>query len=82
MKLVIYSKDARRDMERHANVAARIDRALQEYAAGAGAHANQVKALKGSPARRLRVGDFRVVFAETATEITVTRIAPRGSVYD
>lgn len=41
-----------------------------------------VKKLVGSAALRLRVGDFGVVFEETETEIIVTRIGPRGSVYD
>lgn len=31
---------------------------------------------------RLRVGDFRVAFEETANDITVTKVAPRGAVYD
>jgi len=41
-----------------------------------------VKALTGSTAKRLRIGDFRAIFEETETEIIVTRIGPRGSVYD
>jgi mRNA interferase RelE/StbE len=41
-----------------------------------------VTQLVGSTALRLRIGDFRVIFEETADEIRVTRIAPRGSVYD
>jgi mRNA-degrading endonuclease RelE of RelBE toxin-antitoxin system len=30
----------------------------------------------------MRVGDYRVVFVDTDAAITVTRIGPRGSVYD
>jgi mRNA interferase RelE/StbE len=41
-----------------------------------------VKSLAGSNAKRLRVGDFRVIFEEGATEIVVSRIGPRGGVYD
>lgn len=63
-------------------MAPRIRKVLAEYAEGGGAHANQVKALKGSSGLRLRVGDFRVIFEETATSITVTKGAPRGSAYD
>jgi mRNA interferase RelE/StbE len=48
----------------------------------AGAHANNVTALQGSPALRLRVGDYRAVFSETDTEIIVTGLGPRGSIYD
>lgn len=63
-------------------MAPRIRKTLAEYAEVAGAHANQVKALKGSSGLRLRVGDFRVIFEETAIDITVTKVAPRGGVYD
>ncbi|CCV12701.1 hypothetical protein MESS4_480004 [Mesorhizobium sp. STM 4661] len=44
--------------------------------------ANKVVTMQGSTHRRLRVGDFRVIFEETATEVIVTKIGPRGSVYD
>ena len=44
--------------------------------------AGDVTQLVGSTALRLRIGDFRVIFEETAEEIRVTRIAPRGSAYD
>jgi mRNA-degrading endonuclease RelE of RelBE toxin-antitoxin system len=30
----------------------------------------------------MRVGDYRVVFVETDTEIEVVKIGPRGDVYD
>jgi mRNA interferase RelE/StbE len=49
---------------------------------GTGAHANNVTRLVGSPAFRLRVGDFRTIFEETETDIFVTTIAPRGNAYD
>jgi mRNA interferase RelE/StbE len=29
-----------------------------------------------------RLGDFRVVFEETEVELIITKIGPRGSVYD
>jgi mRNA interferase RelE/StbE len=38
--------------------------------------------LKGSSGKRLRVGAFRVIFEETADEIIVTAIGPRGGIYD
>ncbi|HEY5106341.1 MAG TPA: hypothetical protein VII73_06140 [Caulobacteraceae bacterium] len=81
MKPVRYSVNALKDLKRHGNVAARVRVAIEEYAAGGGAHANQVPRLLGSTASRLRVGDFRAVFEETSTEIIVTRIGPRGGVY-
>ncbi|MCA0049400.1 type II toxin-antitoxin system RelE/ParE family toxin [Mesorhizobium sp. B283B1A] len=55
---------------------------MEAYADDPNSLANMVKALQGSTARRLRVGDYRVVFEETDQEIVVTKIGPRGSVYD
>lgn len=55
---------------------------MDEYADGEGAHANRVKRLVGTSTLRLRVGDFRVLFIETADDIEVTKVAPRGAAYD
>lgn len=82
MKRVRYTADALRSLKRHGNVANRIMRSVREYADGTGARANNVKALQGSSALRLRVGDYRVIFDETDTEIIVTGLGPRGSIYD
>ncbi|MFC5391637.1 type II toxin-antitoxin system RelE family toxin [Bosea vestrisii] len=79
MKTVTYTSAALADLAKHKNRAAKIMDKVDRYAAtGAG----DVKQLVGSPAKRLRVGDFRVIFEEAATTITVSRIAPRGGVYD
>lgn len=82
MKVVIWTADAAKDLKRHGNMAARIRKAIADYAADASAHANNVTRLVGAPASRMRVGDFRVIFVETEQTITVTRIGPRGGVYD
>jgi mRNA interferase RelE/StbE len=82
MKPVRYTADAARDLRRHSNVAARLRKAMDEYAGGDGAHANQVSALVGRPEKRLRLGSWRVIFSETATEIVVIKIAPRGRAYE
>ena len=42
----------------------------------------KVKTLAGTTGKRLRVGDFRVIFEETATEVIVTDIGPRSGIYD
>jgi mRNA interferase RelE/StbE len=56
----------------------RIMEKIERYAAtGAG----DVVGLVGSDYRRLRVGEFRVIFDETSNEILVLRIGPRGSIY-
>ena len=82
MKTVRYTADALKDLKRHGNMAERVRRALRDYAEGNGAHTNNVTQLVGSPAKRMRVGDFRAVFNETDTLIEVTKIGPRGGVYD
>jgi len=41
-----------------------------------------VKSLAGVAAKRLRVGDFRVIFIETIDTITILDIGPRGRIYE
>lgn len=82
MRTVRYLRDAQKALKRHQNVAPRIRQAIADYAADPAAHANNVTQLAGSPLKRMRVGDFRIILAETETEIAVAVIAPRGSAYD
>jgi len=82
VKTVRYTGDAAKDLKRHGNVAQRLRQAILDYAANPLAHANNVKPLTGSSGKRLRVGDYRIIFEETDTEITVTKVGPRGGVYD
>jgi mRNA interferase RelE/StbE len=67
---------------KHRNVARRIEEKISDYAADPKSLTNVVTELRGSSSKRLRVGDFRIVFEETATEIIVSRIGPRGSIYE
>ena len=57
-------------------------RRLTKVFAETGAHANNVTRLIGSTACCLQIGDFRVLFEESDTDVIVTKIAPRGNVYD
>ena len=82
MKSVVYTVPAAKDLKRHANMAARIRKAVTDYAADGIAHANNVTQLAGSPAKRLRVGDFRVLFEESETTVTITKIGPRADIYE
>ena len=82
MRTVRYLRDAQAALRRYGNVADRLRRVLREYAADPAAHANNVTRLVGSPGKRLRVGDYRIIFQETDAEIIVTRIVPRDSAYD
>jgi mRNA interferase RelE/StbE len=82
MKAVRYTAEALANLRRYGNIAARARGAINEYAADPGAHANNVTRLVGSEASRMRVGAFRVIFVETDHELVVTRIGPRGAVYE
>lgn len=82
MKKVVILPAAAKALRRHRTDAARILEKIEAYAADPAAQANNVKRLQDSSAPRLRVGDYRVVFEESETEIVVTKIGPRGSVYD
>jgi mRNA interferase RelE/StbE len=82
MKTVRYLRGAQVALRRHSNVADRLRKAISEYAADPTVHGNNVTKLVGASAKRLRMGDYRIVFEETDAGIIVTRIAPRGSVYE
>lgn len=82
MKAVRYSAEALANLKRYGNIASRARKAINDYAADPAAHANNVTRLVGVGASRLRVGDYRVIFVETDQELVVTRIGPRGNVYE
>jgi mRNA interferase RelE/StbE len=82
MKKVVILPAAAKALRKHRTDAARILDKIEAYAADPAAQANNVKKLQASDALRLRVGDYRVVFEESEAEIVVTKIGPRGSVYD
>jgi len=81
VKKVVFLKPAVTALRKHKNMAPRIREKIAAYAARPESLANRVTELRGSPLKRLRVGDFRILFEETATEIIVSRIGPRGSIY-
>ena len=78
---VRYLPDAQRALRKHRNVAARLMTKIEELAADPSAYA-QVIRLQGRPEKRLRVGDFRVLFLEDDGELVVIDIGPRGSIYE
>ena len=43
--------------------------------------AGDVRMLAGRPGKRLRCGDFRVIFEESDSEIRVLGLGPRGDIY-
>ena len=79
MKTITFETPALVALRKHRSVAKAIVAKLERYAeTGAG----DVKTLVGRPGKRLRVGDYRVVFEEDATTIRVLTVGPRGGVYD
>ena len=53
---------------------------VEQFAADPASLANNVKALSGREAIRLRVGDWRVIM-EDGVVLAVLEIGPRGGVY-
>jgi mRNA interferase RelE/StbE len=82
VKTIRYTTEALRNLKRHGNMATRVRRAIEEYAADPAAHANNVTQLVGSSARRMRVGGYRVILVETDAEFSTARVGPRGGVYE
>lgn len=82
MKVVHYTTEVAKALKRHANVSARIREKIRQYADNPAAQANNVAALVDSPYKRLRIRNFRVILEETDHEIIVTKIGPRGSIYE
>jgi mRNA interferase RelE/StbE len=70
VKTVRYTTEALRNLKRNGNAAARIRRAVEEYAVDPAAHANNVTRLVGSSANRMRVSAWRVIFVETEAELS------------
>jgi mRNA interferase RelE/StbE len=81
VKTIRYTRAAARALRRHRNVANRIIGKIEEYAKDPNSLANMVITMS-TGYRRLRVGDFRVIFQENATEIEILDIGPRGEIYN
>ena len=75
MKTVAFTAAAAKDLDAlPASARDRITEALCTYAlAGRG----DVKALKGQPGYRMRIGDYRVIFDEDQTTILAIQIGRR-----
>jgi mRNA interferase RelE/StbE len=80
MKAITYTASATRQLRKlPATVRARMIKKLHAYAeTGSG----DVRTLKGMTGARMRVGDYRIIFVETATEIDVRAVGHRREIYD
>ena len=83
MKNVTYSKSAIKLLRRiPAKTARKIVSKIDQYAADPAGQANKVARLQGREGRRLRVGDWRVIFDEDDRVIAILEIGPRGGIYE
>ena len=83
VKSVRYHPRALKGLARHRKDARRLLAKIAAYVEDPDSQSNNVKRLKGMPALyRLRVGDYRIVFTEDESEITVLKIEPRSSAYE
>ena len=82
MRRVVILPLAAKALRKHRAEAEKILDKIEAYAADPARLANNVRPMHGSTGFRLRVGDFRVVFELTDDEMIVTKIGPRGSVYE
>jgi mRNA interferase RelE/StbE len=62
-------------------MASRIVGKIEEYAKDPNSLANMVITMSTGH-RRLRVGDFRVIFRENTAQMEILDIGPRGGIYD
>ena len=84
MKQVEYARDAAKTLQRIDKASARrIRDKVRQYAEDPASLANNVITMKGAEGlRRMRVGDWRVIFTEDMLVVLVLRVASRGSAYD
>ena len=83
MKRVVYGRDALKTLRRiPANEAKRIRAKIDQYAEDPASLAQNVLKLQGRDGYRLRIGDWRVIFAEDGTVIDIIGIGPRGGIYE
>jgi mRNA interferase RelE/StbE len=79
VKTITSTHDARRELRKlPPEVPADIEAKIERFAiTGAG----NVKRLTGRPGARLRIGDWRVIFVETATTVEVRAVGNRRDIY-
>lgn len=79
MKTIVLAPMAARSLDRIAEPSrTALVEALVSYALGKPA---DTKSMVGTPTFRMRVGDYRIVFDETPTTITVLALGHRRDIY-
>jgi mRNA interferase RelE/StbE len=81
-RTIVYAPEAAHELDAlDPVVRSRIESALASLALDPLAQHNQIKRLKGDLALRLRVGDWRIIFDASPTEIVVLAVGHRREVY-
>lgn len=79
MKTIVLAPMAARSLDRIAEPSrTALVEALSSYALGKPA---DTKSMAGTPTVRMRVGDYRIIFDETPTMITVLALGHRRDIY-
>nr|WP_075996052.1 type II toxin-antitoxin system RelE/ParE family toxin [Salaquimonas pukyongi] len=82
MRQIAYTKSALRTLRKIPDNTANLIRSkIGSYAADPESVANNVTALQGRNAIRLRVGDWRVIMNDEGAVLMILQIGPRGGVY-
>ncbi len=82
-KRIEWATKAVKDLRRlAAPVRTRIIAKIEQYAADPASLANNVIQLTNSPYRRLRIGDYRVLFRGDTQSTVVLRVRHRSDAYD
>lgn len=82
MRSITYTRAALKALRKMpADVAERIMKKVEQYAADPASQVNNVTAIKGREGVRLRVGDWRVIMNDEGVVLAVLDIGPRGSIY-
>jgi mRNA interferase RelE/StbE len=83
MKSIDYSREAIRSLQRMpTNISPLIRSKIEQYADDPASLANNVLKLQNRPGYRLRLGDWRVIFIESARKVEIVAIRPRGGAYE
>lgn len=82
MKQLLYSKQAHRAlMKMPANDAERIEGKLKQLAEKPEELSGNIKRLANSRAYRLKVGNYRVLYDDDGTVLSINEIGARGGIY-
>jgi mRNA interferase RelE/StbE len=83
MAEIVYTRSSIKELMRIGFVErARVMAKLEQYAREPASLANQVTALKDRASFRLRVGDYRVIFAADGERIVILKAGHRRDVYE